>query len=561
MQDVTIVTALYDMGREKLAEPFKRNFEQYWAQFENLAKTDVPMLVYCAGNLKDRVLKARGGLPTSVRVRELEEFRTWFPFWDKLQAIRTNPKWSDQGWLKESPQARLEFYNPVLMSKMFMVNDAAVMNPLSTRYFFWLDAGITSTVNAGYFREGVLDQLPQYCGEDGEHFACLSYPYESDTEVHGFDAKALAKLCGVPKTRYVCRGGFFGGCADTLREINAIYYRLLGATLDAGLMGADECIFTIIAHNFTKLVRRFELKPEDRGLCSPFFEYLKQQRAVPVTGRRKALSTTRQSMYIITFNFPQQLRMLLDSLKAADADFLERPARYLINNSTDRTTDADYKALADAFKLEVIHQGDNIGICGGRQLAAEHFAKTDADYMTFFEDDMLLAPPGNAGTCPLGFRRYVPNLYDVSLQLMHREGYDFLKFSFSEFFGHNAGQWAWTNLPRDVRRIHYADYPDPRADNIHADMPPTVFRHIRNMKGLACVDGEVFYSNWPGWVSREGNQKLFLDVKWAHPNEQTWMSRAFQEIKAGNIRGAVLLASPVAHDRKFHYAKEARKES
>jgi hypothetical protein len=54
---------------------------------------------------------------------------------------------------------------------------------------------------------------------------------------------------------------------------------------------------------------------------------------------------------------------------------------------------------------------------------------------------------------------------------------------------------------------------------------------------------------------------MFLDTTWARPYEQTWMSYMFQETRKGNIKPAVLLASPVDHDRIAHYKPEDRREN
>ena len=62
-------------------------------------------------------------------------------------------------------------------------------------------------------------------------------------------------------------------------------------------------------------------------------------------------------------------------------------------------------------------------------------------------------------------------------------------------------------------------------------------------------------------MSKKGNQKVFLDVKWEHPYEQTWMSYVFQEQKKGNIKAGVLLASPIWHERIKYYQPEERREN
>ena len=54
---------------------------------------------------------------------------------------------------------------------------------------------------------------------------------------------------------------------------------------------------------------------------------------------------------------------------------------------------------------------------------------------------------------------------------------------------------------------------------------------------------------------------MFLDTKWAHPFEQTWMSFIFQETIKGVINPALLLLTPTEHDRFEFYDGSLRKES
>jgi hypothetical protein len=62
-------------------------------------------------------------------------------------------------------------------------------------------------------------------------------------------------------------------------------------------------------------------------------------------------------------------------------------------------------------------------------------------------------------------------------------------------------------------------------------------------------------------VSKEGNKKMFLDTKWGHPYEQTWMSHIYQETIKGKVNTAILLASPTEHDRFDHYPGNDRREN
>ena len=85
-------------------------------------------------------------------------------FWDRTQKIRTSEKWIEQAsWLKDSPQAKYQWYNPIVMSKMFFLNDVTIWNPFDTEYFFWLDAGITNTVRHDLLSEqNAFEDITKY---------------------------------------------------------------------------------------------------------------------------------------------------------------------------------------------------------------------------------------------------------------------------------------------------------------------------------------------------------------------------------------------------------------
>jgi hypothetical protein len=90
----------------------------------------------------------------------------WFKnnsYYNKIQEIRVNPEWSNlSGWLKDSTQAKLEMYNPLVMSKMFLLHDAKVLDKFNSNYIYWVDAGITNTVGLNYFTdETILNKIPK----------------------------------------------------------------------------------------------------------------------------------------------------------------------------------------------------------------------------------------------------------------------------------------------------------------------------------------------------------------------------------------------------------------
>ena len=240
-KDMTIVTGLWNINR------VGRDFTHYIEAFKRFLDIPQNLFIFIPQEYEHLVWEKREKHNTFVKVYELEDVKKMYqPFWDRTQRIRTDNKWLNQsGWLQNSPQAVNEWYNPIVQSKMFFMNDVTIWNPFDTDYFFWLDAGITNTVPHGHLAfDNVLSKLTDI----GNPFLFLSYPYEADKEIHGFDFKAINTYAG-KEVKYVCRGGLFGGHKNQINEANSTYYALLDKSLSAGFMGTEESIFSIMAHS------------------------------------------------------------------------------------------------------------------------------------------------------------------------------------------------------------------------------------------------------------------------------------------------------------------------
>lgn len=247
-------------------------------------------------------------------------------------------------------------------------------------------------------------------------------------------------------------------------------------------------------------------------------------------------------------------------MKAYDKNFLEMPKKFLLNNSTDHSTFEEYDQLCKEYDFEhIVPGGGNLGICGGRQFIAEHFDKTDLDYMHFFEDDMFFYP--EVGVCRNGYNRYVENFYLKTLEIIHREEFDFMKLNYTEFFGDNGTQWAWYNVPQSVRDEYWPNNKRLPELGLDPNAPKTAFHLVQSYQGIPYGVGEIYYCNWPQIVSKEGNKKMFLETTWARPFEQTWMSYIYQEMKKDRIYPGILLMTPTEHNRFDHYERSLRKES
>jgi hypothetical protein len=184
MSNITLVTGIWDIGRGELTEGWSRSYQHYLDKFEQLLKVEENLIIFGDEELREFVFKRRETSNTQFIIRPLSWF-TNSDYFDKIQKIRTDENWKNRaGWLAESTQARLENYNPLVMSKVFLLHDAKIMDQFNSEYMFWIDGGLTNTVHPGYFtHDKVLDKLSKYISK----FSFICFPYDAENEIHGFE--------------------------------------------------------------------------------------------------------------------------------------------------------------------------------------------------------------------------------------------------------------------------------------------------------------------------------------------------------------------------------------
>ena len=553
---VTLVTGLWNIKRDSLTEGWSRSFEHYLEKFDQLLKVENNMIIFGDPELESFVFERRSRENTQFIARSQDWFKN--EIYDKIQKIRTNPSWYNQsGWLPESTQAKLEMYNPLVMSKMFLLNDARIMDQFNSQYMYWIDAGITNTVHWGYFTH---DKIQNKFDKLFSKFGFIAFPYKAETEIHGFTYPKINQYAG-SDVKLVCRGGLFGGSKSVIGDVNGIYYNVLQSTLNEGYMGTEESLFSIMLYRHSDMFDYYEI--EDNGLIGKFCEDLKNDKHVlkNVNGvsNYNKLNIDNTALYVITFNSPNQFETLMKSMEIYDRNFIDKPKKFLLDNSSDLSTTEKYLELCNQYNFEHIKK-DNLGICGGRQWIAEHAQENDFDFYWFFEDDMFFYK-GQDQVCRNGFNRHVTDIYNKSLEITKNNSLDFIKLNYSEFYGDNGVQWSWYNVPQHKREEYWPEKPTLPVQGLDPNAPRTKFNQMFSYKGVPFSIGEVYYCNWPQVVSKYGNEKMFLTTKWERPFEQTWMSYIFQETKSGNIKPGLMMITPTEHDRFEFYEAGLRKES
>ena len=205
-KNLTLVTGLYDMGRNSLDESFSRPYSHYLEKFQSLLEStfEYNLIIFCSSSENEFIQRNRKLENTKIINKELSEYKTWFEFFPQVSEIRNQPKWKNQAdWLSKSPQANLLYYAPFVLSKLFLLSDSVIMNPFETEYFLWLDGALTNTVHSGYFsHDKILDKVTPYL----DPFLFFSFPYVDGAEIHGFERDKMNFYSQTKNVEYVCRG-------------------------------------------------------------------------------------------------------------------------------------------------------------------------------------------------------------------------------------------------------------------------------------------------------------------------------------------------------------------
>lgn len=187
------------------------------------------------------------------------ELETYFPYWERVQQIRTSKLWNQQaqltGWLSNAPQARLPQYNPLVMSKLWLLRDAARVNPWGARYHLWMDAGHLCAGDQRPSDEGTS----MYRRHMSSGFFVTHWPYGTTTEVHGLTDKAMhLYLATAEDPLRIVRGGIFGGSLPHIECVLKAYTLALHQTLTDGYIGTEECIWAMIHTRLPHLFNSFD---------------------------------------------------------------------------------------------------------------------------------------------------------------------------------------------------------------------------------------------------------------------------------------------------------------
>lgn len=263
---VTLVTGLWNAGRDQLDGIWNRSFDFYLERFLELLKTDNNLIIFGDENLKKIVFEHRSEENTQFILKDLAWFKTT-DYYPLIQKVRNDPKWKYQNdWIKDCPLGAMEMAIPIYLSKMIFLNEAIEKSKFNSDYFYHVDGG--TRMNKDNFSKKIVEELSNY-----SDFFFVCFPYVGK-DIHGFDYEKVKELTSdsIETVDMVPRGTFFGGHKNNIKKLYPLYYNLMMDTLNQGFMGLDESLFTILTYKYPNLIDYHRLDEIDNGDPEVFFD-------------------------------------------------------------------------------------------------------------------------------------------------------------------------------------------------------------------------------------------------------------------------------------------------
>jgi hypothetical protein len=210
-----LVTSLFNINRETMLGNDGRSWGDYLEWFGKTLQIKAPMIIFVEEDLIDFIIERRQ-YPTKIITHSVDEIPYYF-LKEEIQDILDSPEYQEKIDAPERIECKHSMYSVVQYSKFKWLEQAIELNPFSSKYFFWIDAGasrhfIDFDVNIEFPSEQTISALD----ESGSKFLLqLNMEYYKDIA----SAEKLSDNYLLDARAITC-GSFFGGEWKAVLEVS-----------------------------------------------------------------------------------------------------------------------------------------------------------------------------------------------------------------------------------------------------------------------------------------------------------------------------------------------------
>lgn len=237
---VTVVTGLFNIGRDEWDNQYQRTFEQYLDYFSKVLEVKANMVIFTEQEHLALIKDIRGKMrfktyiiPTSITDLYM------FQHLNRILQIQNSPTYAEGHPNPSAPEISKPLYNVVVCNKMDFMSRAVEM--VESDYYVWFDAG---------FSHGKID----FSTIELDMSKFINKPDKMTMiSLQSLDAGKDDPRDFFLQYKDVVIGGVFGGTKEVIRRVRDLYYDLIEELFSKEIKDDDQFYNTILAKRHPEL--------------------------------------------------------------------------------------------------------------------------------------------------------------------------------------------------------------------------------------------------------------------------------------------------------------------
>lgn len=259
----TVVTALYDIGREKYDG---RKLSDYLDWFRTTLSLNVPMVIFCQTGLGSFIQHCRKNYPETVIVETSVSSIPYFSYKDQIEKILNNNEYKKRIKDPTRIECNLALYNIIQYSKFEWLKKVSIFNPFNSKYFFWMDAGCSR------FFDNVDVSKPWPSNYKILRNDQLNIQGNSNTMKYVLNWPGDAQY--IMDSNCILVGTLFGGTANICQDMASRVFNEYHDWSKYDLVNNEQIMLGILYHRYHEFFNTF-IKLD--GTHLPFFKELSKE--------------------------------------------------------------------------------------------------------------------------------------------------------------------------------------------------------------------------------------------------------------------------------------------
>lgn len=344
MKNVTIVSALYYIGRDKWKQSgFGLGNDRYTGWMKNILSLDTNLILFTDDHYYDQILEVKKQYDSdlkSLRVikSSIDEMESFQKYYLKISCLMTSPEFLDQVRGTTAAEMGYPLYNILMFNKVNFLKQAKELNPFNSTHFFWVDTGAFRNELSDY--ENIKwPSNKSYFNDKIVFFSHVGDQYNIDDQKSHFMSQFR-----------VVQGGYFIVPINKVDFLREEFNKIVDEILNNDYIGSDEKVFDLL----------YKRNPDKIWMIKAgWFDFYKMTMDNTIASKVK--------LYITFYSKPEFIELQYKQLiKHCNDDF----EYIIINNSKDEENDLAIKKFAGDNKIEVIPVDKNHSIANASHFVA-----------------------------------------------------------------------------------------------------------------------------------------------------------------------------------------------